>query len=39
VLYVEAALIYLVLCSVLSSAQVRLERHFSRPAVFAEGQR
>ena len=39
VLYVEAALIYLVLCSVLSSAQTRLERHFSRHAVFAEGQR
>jgi len=39
VLYVEAALIYLVLCSVLSSAQARLERHFSRHAVFAEGQR
>jgi len=39
VLYVEAALIYLVLCSVLSSAQVRLERHFSRHAGFAEGQR
>ena len=39
VLYVEAALIYLVLCSVLSSAQERLERHFSRHAVFAEGRR
>ncbi|QEA14285.1 amino acid ABC transporter permease [Comamonas flocculans] len=39
VLYVEAALIYLVLCSVLASAQVRLERHFSRHAVFAEGGR
>ncbi|GAA3994094.1 amino acid ABC transporter permease [Comamonas faecalis] len=39
VLYVEAALIYLVLCSVLSSAQVRLERYFSRHAIFAEGQR
>lgn len=39
VLYVEAALIYLVLCSVLSSVQVRLERYFSRHAVFAEGQR
>lgn len=39
VLYVEAALIYLVLCSVLSSLQGRLERYFSRHAVFAEGQR
>lgn len=39
VLYVEAALIYLVLCSVLSSLQGRLERYFSRHAVFVEGQR
>lgn len=39
VLYVEAALIYLLLCSVLSSVQVQLERHFGRHAVFAEGQR
>jgi len=39
VLYVEAALLYLVLCSMLSSLQVRMERHFSRHAVFAEGQR
>jgi len=39
ILYVEAALIYLVLCSVLSSIQVRMERYFSRHAVFAEGQR
>ena len=39
VLYVEAALIYLVLCSVLSSLQGRLERYFNRHAVFAEGQR
>lgn len=39
VLYVEAALIYLVLCSVLSSLQGRLERYFSRHAVFAEGRR
>lgn len=32
VLYSEAALIYLVLCSALSSAQVRLERRFGRHA-------
>lgn len=39
VLYVEAALIYLVLCSLLSVLQARMERYFSRHAVFAEGQR
>ena len=39
VLYVEAALLYLVLCAFLSSAQTRLERHFSQHAVFSEGTR
>jgi cystine transport system permease protein len=39
ILYTEAALIYLVLCSFLSAAQTRLERHFSQHAVFSEGQR
>ncbi|CAM5787461.1 amino acid ABC transporter permease [Castellaniella caeni] len=39
VLYTEAALIYLVLCSFLSAAQTRLERYFSQHAVFSEGQR
>jgi cystine transport system permease protein len=38
-LYVEAALIYLVLCSFLTSAQARLERHFGQHAVFSENQR
>jgi cystine transport system permease protein len=38
-LYVEAALIYLVLCSFLTSAQGRLERYFGQHAVFTEGQR
>ncbi|WP_114810532.1 amino acid ABC transporter permease [Paraburkholderia kururiensis] len=37
VLYTEAALIYLVFSSVLSSAQVRLERRFGQHAVF-QGQ-
>jgi cystine transport system permease protein len=39
ILYVEAALIYLLLCTALSAAQNRLERHFSQHAVFSEGQR
>ncbi len=39
ILYTEAALIYLVLCSFLSNAQTRLERHFGQHAVFSEGQR
>lgn len=39
ILYTEAALIYLALCTVLSAAQTRLERHFGRHAVFSEGQR
>lgn len=39
VLYLEAALIYLALCSVLSIAQTRLERHYGQHAVFSEGQR
>lgn len=39
ILYTEAALIYLVLCTFLSAAQTRLERHFSQHAVFSEGQR
>ena len=39
ILYCEAALIYLAFCSVLASAQTRLERHFGQHAVFTEGQR
>jgi cystine transport system permease protein len=39
ILYTEAALIYLLLCTFLSAAQTRLERHFSQHAVFSEGQR
>jgi cystine transport system permease protein len=39
ILYVEAALIYLLLCTALSAAQNCLERHFSQHAVFSEGQR
>ncbi|TAN31119.1 MAG: amino acid ABC transporter permease [Castellaniella sp.] len=38
-LYVEAALIYLVLCSFLTAGQARLERYFGQHAVFSEGQR
>ena len=38
ILYTEAALIYLVFSSVLSSAQVRLERKFGRHALFQCGQ-
>jgi cystine transport system permease protein len=38
ILYTEAALIYLVFSSVLSSAQVRLEKRFSRHALFAGKQ-
>lgn len=37
ILYTEAALIYLVFSSVLSSAQVRLERKFGRHALFQAG--
>jgi L-cystine transport system permease protein len=37
ILYTEAALIYLVFSSVLSSAQVRLERRFARHALFQSG--
>jgi cystine transport system permease protein len=37
ILYTEAALIYLVFSSVLSSAQVRLEKRFGRHALFAGG--
>ncbi|CAB3767168.1 amino acid ABC transporter permease [Paraburkholderia solisilvae] len=37
ILYTEAALIYLVFSSVLSSAQVRLERRFGRHALFQSG--
>ncbi|MGF6753724.1 amino acid ABC transporter permease [Paraburkholderia sp. GAS42] len=37
ILYTEAALIYLVFSSVLSSAQVRLERRFGRHALFTGG--
>ncbi|MGB6241719.1 MAG: amino acid ABC transporter permease [Castellaniella sp.] len=39
ILYTEAALIYLVLCSFLSAAQTRMERYFGQHAVFSEGQR
>ncbi|TAN11223.1 MAG: amino acid ABC transporter permease [Burkholderiaceae bacterium] len=39
VLYIEAALIYLVLCSFLASLQTRLERYFGKHAVFSEGTR
>jgi cystine transport system permease protein len=37
ILYTEAALIYLVFCSVLSSVQTRLEKRFSRHARFQAG--
>jgi cystine transport system permease protein len=37
ILYTEAALVYLVLSSVLSSAQVRLEHRFGRHALFQAG--
>ncbi|MGF6602602.1 cystine transport system permease protein [Paraburkholderia sp. GAS448] len=37
ILYTEAALIYLVFSSVLSSAQVRLEKRFGRHALFTGG--
>jgi cystine transport system permease protein len=37
ILYTEAALIYLVFSSVLSSAQVKLERRFGRHALFEAG--
>lgn len=37
ILYTEAALIYLVFSSVLSAAQVRLERKFGRHALFQAG--
>ncbi|MBV2182153.1 MAG: amino acid ABC transporter permease [Castellaniella sp.] len=39
ILYTEAALIYLVLCTFLSAAQTRLEHYFGQHAVFSEGQR
>lgn len=39
ILYIEAALLYLVLCSFLSAAQTRLERRFGQHAVFSEGRR
>lgn len=39
ILYIEAALIYLLFSSVLSALQTRLERHFGRHAVFTEPQR
>ena len=38
ILYVEAALIYLALSSVLSSLQVRLERRLNRYGGFLEGR-
>ena len=37
ILYTEAALVYLLFSSVLSSAQVRLERRFGRHALFEAG--
>ncbi|OAJ58709.1 cysteine ABC transporter permease [Paraburkholderia ginsengiterrae] len=37
ILYTEAALVYLIFSSVLSSAQVRLERKFGRHALFQAG--
>ncbi|MGF6725352.1 cystine transport system permease protein [Paraburkholderia sp. GAS41] len=37
ILYTEAALVYLVFSSVLSSAQVRLEKRFGRHALFQAG--
>ncbi len=37
ILYTEAALVYLVFSSVLSSAQVRLERKFGHHALFKAG--
>ena len=37
ILYSEAALVYLVISSVLSSAQVKLEQRFSRHALFQAG--
>jgi cystine transport system permease protein len=37
ILYTEAALIYLLFSSVLSSAQVRLERKFGRLAIYQSG--
>ena len=39
ILYTEAALIYLVLCTFLSATQTRLEHYFGQHAVFSEGQR
>ncbi|KCV57030.1 hypothetical protein AZ14_2598 [Bordetella bronchiseptica 980] len=39
ILYTEAALIYLVFSSALSSLQVRLEKRFGQHAVFAEQHR
>ena len=39
ILYIEAALIYLVFCSVLSSVQTRLEARFSRHARFRQDVR
>jgi cystine transport system permease protein len=38
ILYTEAALIYLLFSSVLSSAQVQLERRLSQHAIFKRGQ-
>ena len=39
VLYIEAAILYLAVCSVLASLQTRLERYFGQHAVFSEGRR
>ncbi len=39
ILYIEAALIYLLFSSVLSALQTRLERHFGQHAVFTQAQR
>ncbi len=39
ILYIEAALIYLLFSSALSALQTRLERHFGQHAVFTQAQR
>src|SRR5690606_33217400 len=39
ILYLEAAFLYLFICTFLSAAQRRLEQRFGRHAVFSEGQR
>ena len=39
ILYLEAAFLYLILSTILSAAQRRLEQRFGRHALFTEGQR